>query len=248
MTYSLHTQVHMPSRPLGSLLSNQPSAHPSQSVRFPSLFFQLRPGPDLWPGLTHHPGRVPRALSHKHTFTSVVPLTADGPTGKKCSYGSRVLESCWSSLPFNLRIRSITTPSRAYFLNGFEPCLFLSVLSPTTSVLASLSFILTMTLPPSVPHHSLPSPPQPSHSAKRQQNIGVKSLVLKTENPLPAPPAGVTLGKFVSPSGTDKGHCEVKVYKLQLAPNNVRHCYAYLSQMQIWYVTAPEIISDCLIL
>lgn len=169
MTYSLHTQVHMPSRPLGSLLSNQPSTHPSQSVRFPSLFFQPRPGPDLWLGLTHHPaGRVLRALSHKHTFTSVVPLIADGPTGKKCSYGSRVLESCWSSLPFNLHIRSITTPSRAYFLNGFEPCLFLSVLSPTTSVLASLSFILTMTLLPSVPHHLLPSPPQPSHSAIKE--------------------------------------------------------------------------------
>lgn len=98
----------------------------------------------------------------------VVPLTADCPTRKKCSYGSRALESCWSSLPFNLHIRSITTPSRAYFLNGFEPCLFLSVLSPTTSVLASLSFILTMTLPLSLPHHSLPSPPQASHSAIKE--------------------------------------------------------------------------------
>ena len=79
--------------------------------------------------------------------------------------------SIWAGgpgVPFNLHIRSITAPSRAYFLNGFEPCLFLSVLSPTTSVLASLSFILTMTLPLSLPHHSLPSPPQPSHSAIKE--------------------------------------------------------------------------------
>lgn len=66
---------------------------------------------------------------------------------------------------------------------------------------------------PPLPLTSLPSPAFPLRN-QRGNNVGVKSLVLKTKNPLPAPPAGVTLGKFVAPSGTDKGHCEVKVYKL----------------------------------